>query len=47
MATPNWTYAGGDIAADFGGMPAEIDITVRQFSLSAGWGIPATRRFSL
>ncbi|MEQ1950705.1 baseplate multidomain protein megatron [Mesorhizobium yinganensis] len=47
VSVPSWTYTGGDIAADFGGMPAEIDITVRQLSLSAGWGIPASRRFSL
>ena len=46
VAVSNWTYAGGDIVADFGGMPAEIDVAVRQLSLSAGWGIPASRRFS-
>jgi hypothetical protein len=33
--------------ADFGGMPAELDLAVRQLSLSAGWGLPASRRFSL
>jgi hypothetical protein len=43
----NWQYASADIAADFGALPAEIDITVRQFSASAGFGLPATRRFTL
>jgi hypothetical protein len=43
----NWQYASADIAADFGGLPAEIDITVRQFSAAAGFGLPATRRFTL
>ena len=47
VAVSNWTYAGGDIVADFGGMPAEIDVAVRQLSLAAGWGIPASRRFIL
>ncbi|NGO53630.1 baseplate multidomain protein megatron [Allomesorhizobium camelthorni] len=43
----NWQYASTDIAADFGGLPAEIDVTVRQFSAAAGYGLPATRRFTL
>ena len=30
-----------------GAPPAEIDVTVRQLSLAAGWGLPATRRLSL
>jgi hypothetical protein len=43
----NWQYASADIAADFGGLPAEIDVTVRQFSAAAGFGLSATRRFTL
>jgi hypothetical protein len=42
-----WQYASADIAADFGGLPAEIDVTVRQLSAAAGFGLPATRRFTL
>ena len=45
--TPGYVYEAADIAADFGAPPAEIDVTVRQLSLAAGWGIPATRRLSL
>lgn len=47
VGMPSWTYAVGDILADFGGMPAQIDVTIRQLSLAAGWGIPAVRRFVL
>ncbi|WP_353642134.1 glycoside hydrolase TIM-barrel-like domain-containing protein [Mesorhizobium sp. WSM2239] len=43
----NWQYPSVDILADFGGLPVEIDVTVRQLSAAAGWGIPATRRFIL
>ena len=43
----NWQYASADIAADFGGLPLEIDVTVRQISAVAGFGLPATRRFTL
>jgi len=45
--TPGYVYGAADIASDFGAPPAEIDVTVRQLSLAAGWGIPATRRLSL
>lgn len=45
--TPGYVYEAADIASDFGAPPAEIDVTVRQLSLAAGWGIPATRRLSL
>lgn len=47
VSGPAWTYPAAGISADFGAMPAEIDITVRQLSVAAGWGIPARRRFSL
>lgn len=40
-------YAAEAIAEDFGTPPAEIDVTVRQLSLAAGWGLPAKRRISL
>lgn len=45
--TPGWLYAAGAIAADFGGPPAAIDVTVRQLSVAAGWGLPVERRFTL
>lgn len=47
VSTPAWTYPVAAIAADFGGSPAALDITVRQLSTAAGWGLPATRRFAL
>lgn len=44
VSHPSWTYAAADMAADFGGMPAEIEVTVRQ---QGGLpGIPAIRRFA-
>jgi len=39
-------YDAAMIAADFGTLPAALDLTVAQFSLAAGWGLAATRRFS-
>ncbi|WP_457935824.1 baseplate multidomain protein megatron [Mesorhizobium sp. 10J20-29] len=42
-----FAYPAALIAADFGVAPAEIDVTIRQLSVAAGWGIPATRRLSL
>ena len=44
--TPAYFYAAASIAADFGTPPASIDVTVRQLSLAAGWGLPVTRRFT-
>lgn len=44
---PSLLYDSAEIAADFGAPPDEIDVTVRQLSLAAGWGLPATRRLSL
>ncbi|MBN9071514.1 MAG: glycoside hydrolase/phage tail family protein [Rhizobiales bacterium] len=43
---PRWTYAAALIAADFGALPAVLDVTVRQKSAAVGWGIPATRRLA-
>ena len=43
---PTYLYAAADITADFGALPAELDVTIVQFSLAAGWGIPAMRRIS-
>lgn len=43
----SFLYNIADIVADFGAPPAEIDVTVRQLSLAAGWGLPATCRLSL
>jgi len=45
VATLGWTYPAGQIATDFGTMPALVDLTVRQRGL-AGLGLPATRRLS-
>ena len=42
-----FAYPAALIAADFGVVPAEIDVTIRQLSVAAGWGIPATRRLPL
>jgi hypothetical protein len=46
-ATPSFLYDGAAIEADFGSMPGEIEVTIRQLSLAAGWGVPATIRISL
>ena len=40
-----WLYPSAAILADFGAFPEEIELTVRQFSVAAGWGVPAVRRF--
>ncbi len=40
--SPAWLYEAADIAADFSALPAEIVITVRQLSASAGPGDPAS-----
>jgi hypothetical protein len=47
VSEPAWLYPAADISADFGTLPAEIDLTLRQLSVAAGWGIPATRRLAL
>jgi hypothetical protein len=47
VSQPSWLYDASAIAADFGAPPAEIDLTVRQFSTAVGWGIAASRRISL
>lgn len=47
VQTPAWIYAAADIATDFGAPPAAVDITVRQLSVAAGWGIPVSRRIAL
>jgi hypothetical protein len=44
---PTWLYPAADIDLDFGTLPAEIDVTICQLSVAAGWGIPATRRLAL
>jgi hypothetical protein len=46
-AAPHWIYAAAQIAADFSPIPPEIDVTVSQLSVTAGWGLPAMRRLSL
>lgn len=43
---PQWTYPAAAIAADFGAMPDELDVTVRQVSGAIGWGVPTKRRLS-
>lgn len=47
VTAPAWLYGASAVTADFGVMPAEIDLKVRQFSTAAGWGLAATRRLSL
>jgi hypothetical protein len=47
VGEPAWLYPEAAIAADFSVPPGEIEVTVRQFSLAAGWGVPAVRRFTL
>ena len=44
---PAWHYGPAEIAADFAVPPAEIDVSVRQLSVTAGWGLPASKRFAL
>jgi len=44
---PSFVYDSADIVEDFGVPPSEIDVTVRQLSRAAGWGLPSTRRLSL
>ena len=47
VASPSWTYAAAERAADFASLPALAEVSVRQLSASAGWGLPAVRRFTL
>jgi hypothetical protein len=47
VSQPAWLYDAAAIVADFGAPPAAIDLTVRQFSAAAGWGIAATGRIPL
>lgn len=45
-AGPQWTYTASHIAADFGALPGEMDLTVRQIGAGA-LGLPATRRLTI
>lgn len=47
VAQPVWTYTAAAIESDLGPVVGEIDVIVSQLSMSAGWGIPARRRFAL
>jgi hypothetical protein len=47
VAEPSWLYPAAAAGDDFGALPAEIEVSVRQFSVAAGWGIPAVRRIVL
>ncbi len=47
VSEPSWLYARAMLDADFAVRPAEIEVTVRQFSAAAGWGLPAARRIAL
>ncbi|THF56675.1 baseplate multidomain protein megatron [Ollibium composti] len=47
VAESRWIYDAAAIASDFGGLPAAIDLTVRQLGTSIGWGLPASRRLAL
>jgi len=42
----SWTYPADRIALDLP-LAEAFDVTVRQFSVTAGWGLAATRRFPL
>ena len=44
---PRLSYAAAEIEADFGIVPAEIEVVVRQVSEAVGLGLPAARRFPL
>ncbi|MBX3568763.1 MAG: glycoside hydrolase/phage tail family protein [Rhizobiaceae bacterium] len=44
---PSFLYAATSIAADFAAPPAEIEVSVRQFSQVAGWGVPGSAVLSL
>ena len=44
---PRWVYAADDIAADFGILPAEFEISIRQISASIGVGLPLRKAFVL
>ncbi|MEO9341119.1 glycoside hydrolase/phage tail family protein [Mesorhizobium sp. SB112] len=46
-ATPFWTYGAAQMAADFGEMPSELRMTIRQLSAAVGWGLPARRVFKV
>lgn len=47
VSSPAWVYEAADMLADFGSSSPEVEITIRQLSVAAGWGMPATRRFTL
>lgn len=44
---PRLSYAAAAIEADFGLVPEEIEVVVRQISQAVGLGLPAARRFPL
>ena len=44
---PRLSYAAAAIEADFGSVPEEIEVVVRQISQAVGLGLPAARRFPL
>lgn len=47
VSQPGWIYTAAAIESDLGVSAGEIDITVSQLSLSAGWGVPARLRLVL
>ncbi len=47
VSAPMIRYEAADIAADFGGVPEEIEASVRQISRAVGPGMPARRRLML
>lgn len=44
-AGTDWTYAAADLAADFGSLPAEAEVAVRQLG-AGGWGLPGVARIT-
>lgn len=47
VSAPQWTYAAGEIAADFGAMPATIQLSARQVGARTGAGLEARATFDL
>jgi hypothetical protein len=45
--SPVWTYGAAQMAADFGAVPSELSVTIRQLSTAVGWGLPARRVFKV
>lgn len=47
VSAQGWLYPQALIGADFGTLPAEIGLTVRQFGGPTGWGMPGVSRLTI